>query len=375
MYSSIQAIILAAGKSTRFNTEKTKLAETICGQAMILFSTKLLAQLNIATTVVVGYQQEIVQNIITQEHTEPIEFIVQEKQEGTGHALACTQSCWKNDHILVLNGDVPLITADLINSLYQEHIAQNAAISFIISCTTDDNGKNYGRVVKKENSIAIVEAKDFSGDIREHCCINAGIYLIKKDFLKNYIEALDDNNASKEFYITDLVKIASTNNFPVVTVKATFDTVRGINTFQELSEVERIKHSQLIKHWMDRGVRFFAPSQTYLDLNVLIDSGTHIHSGAHLRKNTIIGKNCVIGEFSSLENVIVEDNVILQAHCVIKNTFIKSNTQVEPFTYIHSQITEKNNTKSPTKKNSSNSDDFSFIGARLLHPDTSIDEQ
>src|SRR5207237_2607934 len=97
MNNNIQAIILAAGKSTRFHTDRTKLAETICGQAMILFPTKLLAQLHIATTIVVGYQQEIIRSLIAQEHTEHFEFAVQEKQEGTGHALACTQASWQKD--------------------------------------------------------------------------------------------------------------------------------------------------------------------------------------------------------------------------------------------------------------------------------------
>src|ERR1700733_13731738 len=122
MNTKVQAIILAAGKSTRFNTEKTKLATTLCGQAMILFPTKLLEDLEISTTVVVGYQQELVKNIIIAEHGNTINFVTQEKQEGTGHALACTQEYWVQDHILVINGDVPLITEETISSLYNEHI-------------------------------------------------------------------------------------------------------------------------------------------------------------------------------------------------------------------------------------------------------------
>src|SRR5687768_15252275 len=101
MNKTIQAIILAAGKSTRFNTEKTKLLYTICGQAMILFSTKLLEQLHIPTTVIVGYQEELIKNTITKEHNNTITFVTQENQNGTGHALACSQSLWNKDHILV----------------------------------------------------------------------------------------------------------------------------------------------------------------------------------------------------------------------------------------------------------------------------------
>src|SRR5258708_24057419 len=101
MNKNIQAIILAAGKSTRFNTERTKLAQTLCGQAMILFPTKLLQQLQITTTTVVGYQQEVIKKIISAEHGDTIAFVVQENQQGTGHALACTKSLWEKDHILV----------------------------------------------------------------------------------------------------------------------------------------------------------------------------------------------------------------------------------------------------------------------------------
>ena len=339
MNNNVQAIILAAGKSTRFNTDTTKLAETICGQAMILYPTKLLAQLNIATTLVVGYQQEIVRDLIAKHHTEPIEFVEQEKQEGTGHALACTKASWKHDHILVLNGDVPLITTHIITALYEEHIKSNAAMSFVRSCCTDETGKGYGRIVKDGDRITIVEAKDFTGDIREHCCINAGIYLIKKDFLEHYIATLNDNNASKEFYITDLVKIASENDLIVTTLQAPFDAIRGINTFQELWKVEEIKRRELTNYWMDNGVRFSFPQHVHIDLNVLIGAGSVINGGVYLKGNTIVGKNCSIGEFSSLENVIIEDNVIIHSHCVIKNSFIQSNAQVGPFACVRSQTT------------------------------------
>lgn len=339
MNKNIQAIILAAGKSTRFHTERTKLAETICGQAMILFPTKLLAQLKIATTIVVGYQQEIIRSIIAQEHAEHFEFVVQEKQEGTGHALACTQSLWHNDHILVLNGDVPLITEQLLIALYEEHIKNNAAISFVTSCCTDETGKAYGRIVKKENQIAIVEAKDFSGDMKEHCCINAGIYLIKKDFLQDYIATLNDNNANKEFYITDLVKIASENNLIVATVQAQFDTIRGINTFQELWKVEEIKRQELISYWMEHGVHFTSPNRIEIDTNVVIGAGTLITGSVHLRGHTTIGKNCIINESSSLKNTILEDAVTIYSHCVITDAYIKSHAEVGPFAHIRSQST------------------------------------
>ena len=339
MNSRIQAIILAAGKSSRFHTERTKLAETLCGQAIILFPTKLLAQLQISTTVVVGYQQDIVKNIITAEHDKNIQFIVQEKQNGTGHALACTQHTWKKEHILVMNGDVPLVKAETITALYQEHINNNATISFITSYDSDQTCHSYGRIVKKENNIAIIEAKDFTGNVQDHPYINAGIYLINTKFLQNHIATLNNNNASKEFYITDLVKIASTNNQPINTINAPRDEIRGINNFQELWAAEHIKRTELISYWMDHGVRFSFPNNVHLDLDVTIGQGTYIGSSVHLKGNSLIGSNCTVAEFSSLENVTLEDNVTVHPHCVIKNTYIKSGVGVGPFAHVHTNVT------------------------------------
>jgi bifunctional UDP-N-acetylglucosamine pyrophosphorylase / glucosamine-1-phosphate N-acetyltransferase len=339
MCKNIQAIILAAGKSTRFNTGRTKLAEPICGQAMILFPTKLLEQLHIPTIVVVGYQQEIVRNIIVTEHGDTVEFVVQEEQKGTGHALEQTKDWWTHDHILVLNGDVPLVTAETITSLYEEHIKNGSAISFVTSCNPDPTGKAYGKVVKTGEQIEIVEAKDFTGNPHDHCCVNAGIYLINKDFLQSYIATLNTNNASKEFYITDLVKIASQNHRGVSTTVAPFDTIRGINTVQELWAAEQIKRSELVKYWMDNGVRFSLAHQVHLDLHVTIGQGSQIGGGVHLRGNTSIGKNCTIAEFSSLESTTIEDNVTIHPHCLIKNTLIQSGAEVGPFAHLRSNVT------------------------------------
>ena len=179
MFSNrVQAIVLAAGKSTRFNTGRTKLLEKICGQEMILYTTRVLEQLSVPITVVVGYQKDAIQQTISQRHhnTNSIKFVVQEEQCGTGHALMCTKLVWERDHILILNGDVPLVTTDIIHGLFETHTTKNADISFVIAHNADPACGSYGRVVKNDGSIKIVEARDFDGDANEHCCINAGIY-------------------------------------------------------------------------------------------------------------------------------------------------------------------------------------------------------
>jgi bifunctional UDP-N-acetylglucosamine pyrophosphorylase / glucosamine-1-phosphate N-acetyltransferase len=338
MSNNVQAIILAAGRATRFHTDTTKLAYPICGQEMILYPTKLLQKLNIPTIVVVGYQKELIKNIISAENI-VVDFVTQEKQEGTGHAVACTKDLWNSDHLLVMNGDVPFVTEHTIIQLFNEHIKNNAAISFVTSSDTDETAKAYGRVIATDNGISIIEAKDFKGNINECNCVNAGIYLINKNFLQEYIATLNTNNASKEFYITDLVKIASEHNLAVAITDAPFNTVRGINTFQELWTAEHVKHNELVHYWMSHGVRFSFPQHVHIDLNVTIGQGSYIGDGVHLYGNTVIGQHCTVKEFSSLNNVILEDNATIHSHCVIENAYIKEHAQVGPFARFRSNVT------------------------------------
>ncbi len=344
MFSTkVQAIILAAGKSTRFNTGRTKLLEKICGQEMILYTTRLLEQLNIPITVVVGYQKDAIKEVISNRHHKAINFVVQEEQYGTGHALVCSNTVWEREHSLIMNGDVPLVTSDTIESLYEKHIASHADVSFVISHNADPAIGGYGRVIKTEKSIRIIEARDFEGDASEHCCINAGIYLVRRSFLQQCINDFTQNEKTQEFYITDLIKIASDQEKIVKTVSAPFDRIRGINTLQELWASEQIKRSELIKYWMEKGVRFLGAQSVHLDLDVTIGSGSSIGCGAHLLAGAIIGKNCKIHEYATIEASRIGDNCEILPHCIIKDSSIGAYSQIGPFAHVkeHSHIGEQ----------------------------------
>ncbi|HZW60921.1 MAG TPA: bifunctional UDP-N-acetylglucosamine diphosphorylase/glucosamine-1-phosphate N-acetyltransferase GlmU [Candidatus Babeliales bacterium] len=334
---NLQAILLAAGKSSRFQTGKTKLLEKICGQEMILYATRLLEQLSIPTSIVVGFQKEQVSHVVKEYHGDLISFVTQETQRGTGHALLCSKELWKHDNILIMNGDVPLIPQGTITELYFAHQAQNAAISFVIAHNADPSLGSYGRVVKEDNQIEIVEAKHFTGDPNKHCCINAGIYIINRKFLENSIAQIKPNESTAELYITDLVKMASMQGLPVVTVEAPFDRIRGINTLQELWIAEQIKRGELIKYWMDRGVHFSVAQNVHIDLDVTIGAGTKIGCGVHLLGKTEIGINCEVHEFSSLHTSTIGDNTIIFPHSIIKDTTIGCASKIGPFAHIHTQ--------------------------------------
>lgn len=331
---TIQAIILAAGTSSRFKTGRTKLIEKICGRPMILYPTGIMQQLGLKTVMVVGFQKESIQEAVENNFADSVTFIHQKEQKGTGHAIACTKDSWTADHILVLNGDMPLITQDIIEKIIKKHLESDAAISFATAHHCDPEAL-YGRVIQADNNIQIIEAKDFEGDLAEQCCVNAGIYLIKKDFLLNHIDQLHNNNASKEWYITDLVNIASKKQLKVVTVSVPFDRIRGVNDFKELWAAEQIKKSEIIQHWMAQGVRFCIAHNVQIDWNVTIGSGSFIGSGAQLLEGTKVGKDSTVGAFSFLKNTTIGDRTHVYPHSYCDSSTIGNDASVGPFCYIH----------------------------------------
>jgi bifunctional UDP-N-acetylglucosamine pyrophosphorylase/glucosamine-1-phosphate N-acetyltransferase len=333
---NLQAVVLAAGKATRFKTGRSKLLEPICGQEMILYPIKALEALHIPTTVVVGHHKEEIMRSITNHSTLSITFVAQTEQLGTGHALLTSKPHWQALNILVLNGDMPLLSADIIQSLYQKHQQSNAAVSFIAAHYAE-HSDSYGRVVHENGKVRIVEAKEFQHSPDDHPFINAGIYLFKRSFLEDYCHTLTQNNAQKEFYLVDLIAKASNLGLPVQTVVVPYDAIRGVNTLKELWAAETIKRSEIISHWMEHGVRFSFAQNVHVDIHVSIGAGTYIGSGVQLKKGTTIGSNCTIGDFSILESAIVADHAVVHPHSVITDSTLATRSQVGPFAHIRQQ--------------------------------------
>ncbi len=335
---NLQAIVLAAGKSTRFNTSKTKLSFMLCGQEMVLYPLKLLLHLNIRPHLVLGYQKEYLLSLLD-EHSLNLTFTEQQEQKGTGHALLCTQEQWSADHILVMNGDMPLLSEGVIQSLIDRHREKDATISLVIAHNSDPSVTGYGRIVKQHGRISIVEARDFTGDTTVDCCLNAGIYIFKRSFLEKTLPKLQHNSTNGELYITDLIKMASETDEPLELVSAPFDSIRGVNTLQDLWIAEQIKRADIIKFWMAQGVRFTAPQTTHIDYGVILEPDTTINTGVQLRGTTSVGRNCFIDAFSVITNTQLHDNVTVHPHSVISDSEIHRDTQVGPFAHIHHKST------------------------------------
>jgi bifunctional UDP-N-acetylglucosamine pyrophosphorylase/glucosamine-1-phosphate N-acetyltransferase len=344
IHKNLQAIILAAGKSTRFNTGSSKLLAPLCGQAVVVYPARLFHELGVEVTVVTGHQKEDIESALNAQIKSGIQFVHQTEQRGTGHALMCTKDTWNKDLIIIMNGDMPFVSQEIITKLYTMHTENNAAVSFVIAPNNDPSFANYGRIVQDGASIKIVEASEFKGQpIPQEYPVNAGVYLITKDFLVNYCNALQQNNTQNEFYVTDLIGIANEAGKNVCTLTASCDDIRGINTLQELVTAEQIKRTQLLNGFMKAGVRFMRPETNVIDLDIIIGKGTVIGAGVHLLGKTKIGSQCIIHPYTILDAATLEDNVTVHPHSVVSHSTIHAHAHIGPYAHLHleSDIAER----------------------------------
>lgn len=307
----------------------------LCGQELIAYPLQLLSSLAIPTTLVVGHKKELILSCAQKYGS--FQHVEQSELRGTGHAVLCSQNYWTSDHILVLNGDAPLLEKEDLALLIERHTQTNAAVSFIAAYNADPSITGYGRVIEHAGTVSIVEQADFKGDTSEHCRLNAGIYLFKRTFLQQTLPTCIPHPPRNEIYLTDLIKKASEQKLPVEIVDIPFDRARGVNTLRELWIAEHIKKSALITDWMSKGVRFSAPQSVHLDTSVTIGPDSTIGYGVQLRGKTLIGNNVHIDAFSIIDNSELHNDVTIQSHTVVSNSHLFAKSIVGPFAHIHKQ--------------------------------------
>ncbi len=340
-YAKVKAILLAAGKSTRFKTRKSKLLFSICGRPMIMYPIRTLQELGISTTLILGHQADLIKPLVESGNVEDLSFVTQKEQLGTGHAVHCAFDSWQGfDDVLIMNGDMPLITKELICEALEKHERSRAALTFLSALVLDPT--SYGRVVELGGKFTVVEEKDCNFEQLQINKINAGVYVINRKWLEENISQIS-KSPSGEYYLPDLIKMASEQDVIVKEIPVPYDDVRGVNTLQELWNVEQIKRSEFIKHWMAQGVRFELAQSIHIDINVKIGPGSFIGTGVHLLGNTVIGEECFLGAFSIVENSNIGEGTTIHSHSVIQDSVIGTNVHVGPFARLRHNVKLGNN--------------------------------
>ncbi|MGA8020655.1 MAG: NTP transferase domain-containing protein [Desulfobacterales bacterium] len=237
---NIAIVILAAGLGTRMKSQKAKVLHEVCGQPMILYVVETAAKVaGDRVILVVGHQAERVREVVTE--CARVRYTLQEQQLGTGHAVAsalpdvpveCRQ-------VVILCGDVPLVTESTIGNLITDHLNHRRDITVLATEVEDPDG--YGRIVIDTDGrvVAIVEEADASEEQRKIRIVNTGIYCVDKPFLTRALKKIDRNNAQGELYLTDIVAVCYRDNGKVgAMVAENAQEFRGINTRDDLAAVE-----------------------------------------------------------------------------------------------------------------------------------------
>ena len=328
-------IILAAGLGKRMNSSLPKVLHCIGGQPLFSYPVKIARSLNPKKiAVVVGHGAESVRQACSDEG---IHWVLQEKQLGTGHAADCAKEIFRDfsGHLLILSGDVPLITRDCLLRLLRHHGEENATLTFVTARLSDPYG--YGRILRDAEGkvIGIVEEKDATDVEKKSTEINAGIYAVSSDFLFPALQNVTNSNRQKEYYLTDIVAAALNAGKRVGTVEAEdAREIMGINTREELALMEKILQERINLKWMEAGVTLKDPQTTYIDEGVKIGKDTIIGPNTHLLGDTVIGERCRIDGTAYLTNMRLANDVHLKFSVVMTDSQVEDGAIIGPFAHL-----------------------------------------
>jgi len=316
---ALNVVIMAAGKGTRMRSASPKVLHRLAGTSLLQHVLNAAAQVKAGegmnrTIVITGHGADAVETACADSGAV---FARQMPQLGTGHAVqqAVPQLADDNAITLILNGDVPLIRAETAAALVAACGGKKLALLTIE--LSDATG--YGRIVREGSAVrAIVEHKDASPAQRQIREVYTGIMAAPTAALKRWVMALKNDNAQKEFYLTDIVAMAVAEGVPVVAAAAASDTeVLGVNSPVQLADLERRFQLQQADTLMEAGVRLADPAR--------FDVRGHLHCGQDVE----IDVNCIFEG-----TVHIEDGARIGANCIVRDAHIGAGAVIHPFTHI-----------------------------------------
>lgn len=327
------SVILAAGMGKRMKSEMPKVMHKVCGKALcewVIDASKNAGARKVVA--IIGHKAEVVKPQIE----DKAEIAYQTEQLGTGHAVMQAADFIKNcaGHVVILNGDTPLVTGETIKAAIEYHEELGNAATVITAILDDSTG--YGRIVRNSagDVVKIVEQKDANADEIDIKEVNSGMYVFNAKDLIYALDKITPNNAQGEYYLTDTLEILIKMGQKVGAYSIDDnDEIRGINDKIQLSEANEIMQMRINKKHMANGVTMIHPETVSIEDTVEIGQDTVIEQNVILKGDTKIGNNTVIGANSQIVNSVIHDNVNVMCS-VITDSEVDSETNVGPFAYI-----------------------------------------
>ncbi|MCY7348733.1 MAG: bifunctional UDP-N-acetylglucosamine diphosphorylase/glucosamine-1-phosphate N-acetyltransferase GlmU [Pyrinomonadaceae bacterium] len=340
---TLDVLILAAGLGTRMRSNLAKVLHKLDGRPLInhvcLTATALAPR---KIYVVIGHQGEDVKTAVMEElNEEYAAFVWQTEQLGTGHAVNSAREHLENEDstLLILSGDVPMIRAETLAALVQQHHhhrGRGAACTILTVKLEDPSG--YGRVVRDDAGFfsRIVEQKDASEAERKINEINSGIYCFHTQKLFAALTRVQNDNVQGEYYLTDVPALLREAGEDVSLYQHTdAREVSGINNRAELADLERIFCRRTISRMMlDYGVTFIAPKNTYVSGQASIGRDTIIYPNVAIEGASVIGDGCTIRSGTRITNSRIGRSVEILDNCVITDSEISDRCTVGPFAHL-----------------------------------------
>ena len=330
----LKTIIMAAGEGTRMKSNTSKVLHKLLNREIVKYVADASRFENSQTIIIAGKNKQDLENLF------PNDTIIEQKigeeyPYGTGYAASLALGeISDDDQVLVLNGDIPLITKASLEEFVSNHLENNNSASVL--STKVLNPTSYGRIIRDDNAefIGIIEQKDLK--INQYVIdeINTGIYIFKGSDLKEAISKLDTDNEQSELYLTDCIEILYNDGKKVMAFTANdADEFYGINNKKELAQAKKILQKRVNENHMLNGVIIEDPEMIVIDPEVKIGMDTIISGPVKILGKTEIGSNCIIEGSSRIEDSILKDGVKID-NSVIEKSFIDENSDVGPYAHL-----------------------------------------
>ena len=320
--------VLAAGKGTRMKSALPKVLQPLAGATLVERVLASCQQLQPERRLlIVGHQAERVEQQL--QGLTCLEFVLQQPQNGTGHAVQQLLEPLKNfsGDLLVLNGDVPLLRPETLAALLEQHRSSGAAVTLLTARLADPSG--YGRVFADANGSvsAIVEHRDCNDQQRLNDLTNAGIYCFNLAKLAEVLPKLTTDNDQGELYLTDTVALLRPAMHREV---ADADEIAGINDRLQLSQCEAALQERLKRHWLAEGVSFVDPASCTLSEDCRFGQDVVVEPQCHFRGSSSIGDGCRIGPGCLIEDSNLAAGVTV-LYSVLRQVHVAEHCAIGPF--------------------------------------------
>lgn len=329
---SLHIIILAAGKGTRMKSNLPKVLHKIANTSLlehvVITAQKLCPEV---IHVVYGDNGNLLQESLK---AYQINWVHQAKQLGTAHAVMQALPFLQNsDKVLILYGDVPLITQKTLLQLSEN--LPLGGISLLTANFTDPTG--LGRIIRDEcgNIRAIIEHKDASIEQLQIKEINSGIMATTHQVLANYLDKIQTNNIQNEYYLTDIINMLATNGRSIKSIQAeNLEEITGVNNKKQLAYLERCYQKISADSLMEQGLTLLDPARFDLRGNLTVSQDVTIDINTIIEGRVSIDKNTYIQANNYIKNATIGKNVVIKSNCVIEDAIIEDNCIIGPFARI-----------------------------------------